>query len=336
MTQPADLSPPPKTAEGETDEEALAPDYALNPGFVRAVAEAAEARNIAEAKRLIANLHPADIADLLGLLRDEDRRILVDSLGEELSPDVLPELDEDVLESVVDAMRPEDLADAVAQLDTDDAVAVIEDLQAEKIAEILEGVPEQERLAVETALDYGEDCAGRLMQRQFFSAPAYWTVGQIIDHMRGAADLPDQFYEVFVVDPMFRPIGFAPLARVLKTQRDVKIGDIMQTQPRIIPATMDQEEVAYLFEQYKLISAPVVDGSERLVGMITVDDVVEVVHEETHEDMLALGGVREEGLSDNVVRTVRRRFSWLLVNLLTAVLASIVIAFFDQEIETLV
>ncbi|MEM6852713.1 MAG: CBS domain-containing protein, partial [Pseudomonadota bacterium] len=251
------------------DAEALAPDYALNPDFVRAVADAAEAGDAAEARRLVDELHPADIADLLGLLRPDERRVLVQALGEDLNPDILPELDEDVIESVVDALKPTQLADAVAQLETDDAVAVIEDLEPERIEEILSGVPEPERLAVQTALDYEEDCAGRIMQREFFSAPGYWTVGQIIDHMRGADNLPDRLFEVFVVDTAFKPIGYVGLARILKTRREVKLETIMEPQNQLIPATMDQEEVGYLFEQYNLISAPVVDAAERLVGMIT-------------------------------------------------------------------
>ena len=250
-----------------------------------------------------------------------------------------PKLDADILESVILAMRPEKVAEAVADLDTDDAAFVLEDLDEEKRAEILAEVPVADRLALHAALDYEEETAGRLMQREFFAAPAYWTVGQIIDRLRSASDdLPDRFYEVFVVDPTFKPIGAVPLSTLLKTRRETAIEDIMSDRElRLIPVDMDQEEVAYLFEQYNLISSPVVDEAERLVGMVTVDDVVEVVHEETHEDMLALGGVEADtGLSDSVLETVRSRFSWLAVNLLTAILASLVISLFDAAISQVV
>ena len=259
-------------------------------------------------------------------------------LSASVMPDVLAELDDDLRESVVEAMGSAKVAEAVAELDTDDAAFVLEDLDEEKRAEILAEVPLEDRLALRAALDYPEDTAGRLMQREFFAAPGYWTVGQIIDRLRGSEDMPGRFFEVFVVDPSFKPIGEVPLSTLLKSGRDIKIEEIMSSQfMRQIPVTMDQEEVAYLFEQYNLISAPVTDASDRLVGMITVDDVVEMVREESQEDMLALGGVEADtGLSDTVVQTVRSRFSWLAVNLLTAILASLVIALFDAAIGQMV
>ena len=196
----------------------------------------------------------------------------------------------------------------------------------------------EDRLALRAALDFEEESAGRLMQREFFASPAFWTVGQIIDRMRSAEELPDRFYEVFVVDPAFKPVGSVPLSTLLKAPRETVIESIMTSRDmRPVPATMDQEEVAYLFEQYNLISAPVIDDADRLIGMITVDDVVEMVREETHEDMLALGGVEADtGLSDSVFETVRSRFSWLAVNLATAILASLVIAMFDAAIGQIV
>jgi len=194
-----------------------------------------------------------------------------------------------------------------------------------------------DRLALNQAFDFEDETAGRLMQREVFAAPAYWTVGQIIDRLRGSDDLPDRFYEVFVVDPAFKPIGAVPLSKLLRTQREATILSIMTEDLTVIPVSMDQEEVAYKFEQYNLISAPVVDEAERLVGMITVDDVVEIVHAESQEDMLALGGVGSDtGLTDTVVETVRSRFSWLAVNLATAIAASLVISIFDKAIEQVV
>ena len=315
----------------------LSEDYGLNPQFVRLVTDALDSDDIEAAKKSVSDLHPADLADLFGLLPEEERRKLAIFLGDDLSPEVLPELEDDVRDSVIEALTVPQLAAAIRQLESDDAVFVIEKLGKDKIDEILRAVPAQDRLAVETALEYEEDWAGRIMQREIVATPSYWTVGQIIDHMRAAGSkLPDRFYEVFIVDPAYRPLGAASLAQILRSPRSTVVADIMTPTPDPIPIDLDQEEVAYRFDQYNLISAPVVDKSGRLAGMITVDDVVEVVQEETHEDMLALAGVGDEGLSDSVVTTVRRRFSWLFVNLLTAIMASIVIAMFDRAIEQIV
>ena len=322
----------------EGDEAQFAEDQTLSPDFVRAVSDAIDERDAEGFENLTKDLHPADVADLIGLLREEERDVLIEMLSGAIAPEVLAELDEDLRESVVEAMGPDKVTEAVAELDTDDAAFILEDLDEEKHAEILAEVPLEDRLALRAALSYEEETAGRLMQREFFAAPAYWTVGQIIDRLRSTEDLPDTFYEVFVVDPAFRPIGAVPLSVLLKSKREIVIGDIMVgREMRKIPVTMDQEEVAYLFEQYNLISSPVVDGSDRLVGMITVDDVVEMVREETHEDMLALAGVEADtGLSDTVIETVRSRFSWLAVNLGTAILASLVISLFGAAIEKVV
>ncbi len=329
---PERATPPPEAVdeamsrleEGRTLAEVYAPT----------VAAAIEAGDEKAVREFAAELHPADLADLLGLLDEEKRGRLLDIVGQRLAPEVLPELDPTLVESVVAAIPAEQVAEAVADLDTDDAAFVLEEVDEAKRAEILAEIPAAERIALNAALDYAEETAGRLMQREVFAAPAYWTVGQIIDRMRGSGELPDRFYEIFVVDPAQRPIGAVPLATLLKTQREVPIEKIMATEIRRIPDSMDQEEVAYLFEQYNLISAPVVDHADRLVGMITVDDVVEIVNAETSEDMLALGGVESDaGLSDSVVETVRSRFSWLAVNLGTAILASLVISMFGAAIE---
>ncbi len=313
------------------------PETTLAEQNVGPLTEAIEAEDVTRINALIDQLHPADLADVIALLHEEDRLRLIDLLGGSLPAEVLPELHADLTEEVVTAMRPEAVADAVAELDTDDAAFILEDLDEDKRAEILAKAPVVDRLALNQAFDFEEESAGRLMQREVFAAPAYWTVGQIIDRLRGSEDLPDRFYEVFVVDPAFKPIGAVPLSTLLKTQRETPIEAIMNEDLTVIPVSMDQEDVAYKFEQYNLISAPVVDDAERLVGMITVDDVVEIVHAESHEDMLALGGVgAEAGLTDTVVETVRSRFSWLAVNLATAVLASLVISVFEKAIEQVV
>jgi magnesium transporter len=316
---------------------ALHDELTLAERFVDPVEEAIEARDVSRIQALFDELHPADLADVIALLHEDDRYALIELLGGSLPADVLPELDANLTEEVISAMRPEAVAEAVSELDTDDAAFILEELDEETRADILSKTSAPDRLALSQAFDFEEESAGRLMQREVFAAPSFWTVGQIIDRLRGKEELPDHFYEVFVVDPAFKPIGSVPLSTLLKTQRDVQIDKIMNDDIWTIPVNMDQEDVAYKFEQYNLISAPVVDASERLVGMITVDDVVEIVHAESHEDMLALGGVESDaGLTDSVIETVRSRFSWLAVNLGTAILASLVISLFGAAIEKVV
>lgn len=313
------------------DEPTLAEQY------VGRFEDSIEAQDAGALQSLLEDLHPADLADVIALLHEESRIALIGLLGGRLPAEVLPELDAGLTEEVVSAMHPEAVAEAVSELDTDDAAFILEELDEDKRAEILARTSAPDRLALNQAFDFEEESAGRLMQREVFAAPAYWTVGQIIDRMRGKEELPDRFYEVFVVDPGYRPIGAVPLSTMLKTPRDTPIDQIMNDDIRAIPVTMDQEDVAYKFEQYNLISAPVVDESGRLVGMITVDDVVEIVHAESHEDMLALGGVESDaGLTDSVIETVRSRFGWLSINLGTAILASLVISMFGAAIEQVV
>lgn len=321
----------------DDEEPQFSEDRTLSPDYVNAVSQAIEGGDGEALTGLTAELHPADIADLIGLLREEEREPFIKMVGADLSPEVLAELDDDLRAGVVEAMGAAMVAEAVKELDTDDAAYILGDLEEEMREEILAEVPIEDRLALTAAFEYEEETAGRLMQREFFAAPGYWTVGQIIDRLRSVEELPDRFYEVFVVDPSFKPIGEVPLSSLLKRPRETVIEDIMLSSKHQIEVGMDQEEVAYLFEQYNLISSPVVDDSGRLVGMITVDDVVEMVREETQEDMLALAGVEADtGLSDTVIRTVRSRFSWLAVNLLTAVLASLVIGLFDAAIGQVV
>ncbi|MEM8935594.1 MAG: magnesium transporter, partial [Pseudomonadota bacterium] len=329
------------TTEGrdaETEEPYFSEDRVLSEEFVDDVAAALERADSAALDELVADLHPADLADLVGLIREDERAQLIEMLGSRLPAETLAELDEDLRGDVLEAMSPEHVAEAVAELETDDAAFVLEELDEDKREEILADVPVEDRLALEAAFEFDEDSAGRIMQREFFAAPAYWTVGQIIDRLRSTEELPERFYEVFVVDPSFKPEGSVPLSVLLRSNREIVIRDIMTSRDmRTIPVAMDQEEVAYLFEQYNLISAPVIDSSERLVGMVTVDDIVETVREETQEDMLALAGVEADtGLSDTVVQTVRSRFSWLAVNLGTAIMASLVIALFDAAIGQIV
>ncbi|MCA8887463.1 MAG: magnesium transporter, partial [Parvularculaceae bacterium] len=245
-------APPPDEPDAREEEKTLAELH------VDDLFNAVEAQDASRIETLFDELHPADIADLIGLLDEENRAALIQILKGSLPAEVLAELDPNLTEEIVTAMRPEAVAEAVAELDTDDATFILADLDEAKRAEILAEVPVSDRLALHQAFDYEEDSAGRLMQREVFAAPAYWTVGQIIDRLRGSEDLPDRFYEVFVVDPAFKPMGAVPLSTLLKTQRDVTIDAIMSDDIRSIPVAMDQEDVAYLFEQYNLISAPVV------------------------------------------------------------------------------
>ncbi|MEM6415563.1 MAG: magnesium transporter [Pseudomonadota bacterium] len=315
----------------------LEDDQSIAEAFVDRVSEAIVSNDEQTVSDLCDDLHPADLADVIGLLDEEERIALVGLLGGVLPGPVLAELDADLIEDLVKLQPTEAIAAAVADLDTDDAAFILEELEENVRAEILADVPLGERIALNKAFDYGEETAGRLMQRDVFAAPAYWTTGQIIDRLRAADDLPDRFYDIFVIDPAFKPIGVVGLSTLLRSTRETRIDAIMSGDLYEVPVDMDREDVGYKFEKYNLISAPVIDEGGRLIGMITVDDVVEVVHEETQEDMLALGGVEADtGLADTVFETVRSRFSWLAVNLLTAILASFVIALFDGAISQIV
>lgn len=322
-----------------TEEKSRDDSGCLTSDFIQSVAVAVREGDEETALSLTEDLHPADIADLLEQLDQDNRTVFLVMLGDRFEGSALVELDEDVRDNVIEAMPTEQLAGAVAELDTDDAAFVLEDMDETARAEVLAEIPLADRVALQAALNYEDETAGRLMQRDFFAAPAYWSVGQIIDRLRSVEDLPDLFYEVFVIDPSHKVLGSVPLSRFLKAPRENLISDLVgEGEIFTIPVDMDQEEVAYLFEKYNLISAPVVDGHARLVGMITVDDVVEIVHEETHEDMLALGGVDtyQSGISGSLRKTVRSRFSWLAVNLFTAIMASAVISLFDATLEQMV
>ena len=311
--------------------------YAVSAELVRAVEAAIDDERWDALQDLLDPLHAADLADLVEVLPRDDRQTLVAWLGGGLEPEVLTELEEAVLEGVLAQLTPADLARAVGELDTDEAVYLLENLPAERLEEVLHAIPAPDRVAVEEGLAYPEDSAGRLMQREFIAAPGYWTVGQLIDYCRDSADLPDEFYEIFVVDPRQRPIGSVPLYRALRSKRPVMVRNIMAPEAHPIPVDMDQEEVAYLFQQYRLASAPVIDEAGRMVGVVTFDDIAQVIQEETEEDLLRLAGVAgETDLAHSIVRTSRTRFTWLLVNLFTAILASLVISLFDTTIEEIV
>ena len=304
----------------------------------REVAEALENGDIARAIAIVARMPAPDLADIIELLPADDRVRLIEAQGADFDFEVLSELDPSVRDQITEALPNELLARAVNALDTDDAAYVIEHLDAVDRQEILAQLPNVDRAALERNLDYPEETAGRLMQADFVAIAPYWTVGYVIDMMRDAApdDLPETFTEFFVVDPTFKVLGAVDISRLLRMKRQVKIEDFMNKDRAVVLATADQAEVARQFRRYDLMSAPVVDENRRLVGVVTVDDVVEVIDEEAEHEMKALGGVGDERLSDSVRQIVPSRFSWLSVNLLTAILASAVIKVFDATIEHMV
>ncbi|GGA53880.1 magnesium transporter MgtE [Nitratireductor aestuarii] len=286
--------------------------------------------------RDVSHLHQSEIGDLLEALQPEQRRDLVNLMGATFDFTALTEVDDSIRRDIVEAMPNEQIAQAVQQLDSDDAVYILEDLDPADQNEILAQLPFTERVRLRRSLSYPEETAGRRMQTEFVAVPPFWTVGQTIDYMREARELPDSFAQIFVIDPTFRLVGTVDLDRILRTQRAVKIEEIMRETRHAIPATMDQEEAAQIFEQYDLLSAAVVDENERLVGVLTIDDVVDVITQEAEEDLMRLGGVGDEELSDSVLATSRSRVPWLLINLVTAFFAASIISLFDHTIETVV
>ena len=308
----------------------------IRPEFLHAVIDALETEDTTLARELTIYLHEADLADLLQVLRQDDRAALIGALGEDFKAAALPELDEAVRDQVLEEMPPEQVAEALQELDSDEAVYLLEDLDRKDREDILSKLPYFERIALQRSLEYPEDSAGRIMQTDLIAVPPFWSVGQTIDYMREADDLPERFYEVFVVDPAYHLIGCVALNKILRSKRPTEMETIVDEEMHPIPVSVDQEEVARLFERYNLNSAPVIDKDDRLVGVITADDIVEVVQEEASEDILAMGGVGGESVVDSVWETTRLRFTWLVANLLTAIAASIVISFFEATIEQMV
>ncbi|KZC98239.1 magnesium transporter [Oceanibaculum pacificum] len=310
--------------------------FALTPKLERKVAKAIDEEKLKKAGKLARRLHAADLADLIERLSYEQRAQLLDVLRDSFDAEVLPYLDETVRDEVVELLGPETVGRAIAELDSDDAIAIIEDLDEGEKEAILAAVDPADRALLEEGLTFPEYSAGRLMQRELVAVPSHWTVGQTIDFMRTNPNLPDDFYEIFIVDPRFKPVGVLSLGRLLHNKRPVRLRDIMSGDFVRLQAETPQDEVAYLFRQYGLVSAPVVNESGRLLGRVTVDDVVDIVDEEAEEDILRLGGVSESDLQSNVLATVRQRMPWLLVNLGAAILATRVIALFEGTIEEIV
>lgn len=287
--------------------------------------------------RTLNRLHPADAADLLEQLSKEDFTAAVDLLGSQLPTEIIIELRDEYREAAVFRLPDETVAAVLEELDSDDVTTVLEDLEDERRERILRKLSPEDRASLEHGFAYGEETAGRLMQREYFAAPEFWTVGHAIDHARENAEaLPADFYEVYVIDPTHRLKGEVPLAALLRTPRDVALADIMEEVQSDIKADMDQEEAAFQFQKYSLASAPVTDDAGRLLGMLTVDDVVDVIQDENTEDLLALSGVRSAEGTDSVLDSVKARAPWLAVNLVTAFVASGIIALFEGTIDKVV
>jgi magnesium transporter len=318
-----------------------APDLRDDSGAIRAdiveqVAAAIEGNNKAALADLIGGWHEADLGDLLAALDPDLRPRLIELLGAGFDFKALTELDQAARADVLEQLSPIAVILGIRELETDDAVAILESLPKDRQKDILERLPHAKRVALARSLEYPEDSAGRRMQTEYIAVRPDTTVGQTIDYMRETPDLPDRFYEIFITDRSHRLLGAVALDRLLRAKRPVPISELMDEELYRVRAADDQEEVARLFERYDLVSAPVVDEADRLVGVITVDDVVDVIEEEAEEDLKALGGVRGEELSDPVSTVARRRFNWLLVNLATAFLASSVLGLFEGQLQKMV
>ncbi|MBO9465045.1 magnesium transporter [Tropicibacter sp. R15_0] len=312
-------------------------EYALDRKDVAKVLYAVDRDDRDALIALMEPLHAADIADLLEQINAFDRMRLVKLYGQEFDGEILSELDEAIREELIEILHPHVLAEAVRELETDDVVDLVEDLDEPQQEAILEALEDSDRAAVEQSLTFPEFSAGRLMQREVVMAPDHWNVGEAIDFLRDQEDLPEQFYHVVLVDPRLRPVGNVTLGRLMSARREVLLTSIAEETFQTIPVMQEEGEVAYAFNQYHLISAPVVDENDRLVGVITIDDAMAVLDEENEEDILRLAGVDGESrLSDRVIDTTKRRFPWLGVNLITSVLASLVIAQFEEAISQLV
>jgi magnesium transporter len=309
----------------------------IDPGFVARLDTALDGGDAKAIRALTRDLHAADLADVLEAMEQDGRVRLIAALGRNFDVEALAELDEAVRDELMEALPNEAIASAIKKLDTDDALYLIEDLDDGDQREILSKVSKEDRAALSRGLDYEEYTAGRLMKTEFVAVPASWTVGKASDFIRNERQLPDEFIEVYAVDTGFHLVGTVPLSRLMRTARDRKIEAIMDREQTVFKVTDPQDEVAYRFEKYNLVSAAVTDESGRLTGMLMADDIVEVIQDEAEEAMLHLGGVAaEEAITDTVFDTTKSRFAWLFVNLLTAILASWVISLFGATLEQMV
>ena len=308
----------------------------FNKEFINTFSEKIQTSDIQFINQTLKDLHESDVANLIENLSNETRTKLIEIEGFNLNPDIFIELNESVQSEVLQILSIESIINIIRRLESDDSIKILENLDKEKKSSILEKLPPKDKFLLEEGLSYPEDSAARIMQREFTAVPSNWTVGQTIDYLRENKDLPKEFLEIFIVNNDFKPVGTVPSSRVLRTPRDAKMNSIMAEMPVLISVNMDKEEVGLTFENYNLVSAGVVNKDNKLVGMITADDVVTVVQEEAEEDALRLAGVGDEEITDTVVVKTKRRFNWLLLNLFTALLATWVISNFGASIEQMV
>jgi len=310
--------------------------YVIDKQKMAIVLSALTSGNRVDLTEVLEPLHPADIADIIEQLNTTDRARFIRLYDTEFYGDILSEIDEHIREEVISELKPDVLAEAVRDLESDDVVDIVEDLEEEQKETILDALDEGDRVAVQSLLSYPEQSAGRLMQREVVMAPEHWSVGMAIDFLRNDANLPEQFYHIVLVDPRLHPVGNVSLGKLMSSKRSVLLKEIIEDVFQLIPADQDEADVAYAFNQYHLISAPVVDMENRVVGVITIDDAMVVLDEELEEDIMLLAGVGDSSVSDTIIETVRGRMPWLAVNLVTAILASIVIAQFEATIAQFV
>ncbi len=301
-----------------------------------AVKEAVREEDTAKLMELTQDLHHADSAALLTILPPSMRPAVIEVMGQNLSPEILPYLNDEIISEMIEVLGNEVIGEALSNLETDDAVSVMEDLDEEEQQDLLDQLSDDTRLEVEEGLAYPEESAGRLMQKRFVSVPEFWNVGKVIDYLRTTETLPEDFYEIIVVNPRFSPVGTVMISRIMQNHRQVPIADIMKTDIHPIRIDTDQEAVAELFHRYALAEAPVVNHADRVVGVITIDDIVTVIKEEEEEDFMRSGGILEQDMHSSLVRTVRQRLPWLVVNLVTASAAAWVIGRFEATIEQMV
>lgn len=325
-------------APGETFERQIRDaDGAIDTGLVEQVSQALLLSDLTTLRAIVADMHEADLGALLEALEPDERPRLISLLGSDFDFTALTEVDDAVREEILEALSPETLAEGVRDLDTDDAVYILEDLDEADKQEVLDKLSPAERIVLQQGLDYPEDSAGRRMQREVVAVPAFWNVGQTIDYLRETADMPERFFEIFVADPAHHFVGTVRLDRLLRTKRPVPVAELVEDDSRVVKATQDIEEVARLFQRYNLIAAPVVDDAGRLVGVITVDDIVDVIEEAADDDVKQLGGVHaDEELSDSVRKVALGRFRWRFISLVAAFISASVMAMFEAQLSKLV
>tara|TARA_Y100001970_G_scaffold121341_1_gene150537 strand:- start:1396 stop:2772 length:1377 start_codon:yes stop_codon:yes gene_type:complete len=311
-------------------------NFEFNKEYIKVVTDKISANDAQFITNSFKEMHPADAADIIEHLSENDRENLIKLNNFEINPLIFVELNESIQTEIIKYLSSDSIVSILKNLESDDAIKILENIDEKSKNNILSSLPPKDRFILLESLSYPEDSAARLMQREFTAIPSNWSVGQTIDYLRENKDLPEEFLEIFIVDNEFQPIGTVPSSKVLRTSRDSKMISIMNESQLSIPVDMDREEVGHIFENYNLNSACVVDKNNKLVGMITSDDVLTVLKEEAEEDALRLAGVGDEEITDGVLKKTKRRFNWLLLNLFTAIIASVVIGFFQEDIEKVV